>query len=109
MHTRSLPTSAHATLLALLFAALACTQARPAEAALFGKSAEKTAEEAERTGMVAVTLWVDASWGFRKQGAANDLSAAHRAFTTRGYRVASVEPYIENGDLQGFFVTYQKP
>ena len=24
-------------------------------------------------------------------------------------KVVSVEPYIENGDLQGFFVTYQKP
>ena len=57
----------------------------------------------------AVTLWVDATWGFRHQGAANDLTHAHQAFAAQGYKVVSVEPYIENGDLQGFFVTYQKP
>ncbi|MGI8561862.1 MAG: hypothetical protein ACR2J7_10630 [Luteimonas sp.] len=88
---------------------LACAAFTPAQAAIFGKSPERSAEDAERQGMLAVTVWVEATWGFRKQGAANDLSAAHHAFTTRGYRVASVEPYIENGDLQGFFVTYQKP
>ena len=55
-----------------------------------------------------VTIWVDASWGFRNQGAANSLSRAHQAFAGQGYKVLSVEPYIENGDLQGFFVTYQK-
>jgi hypothetical protein len=100
--TRRLP-----LLLALLLAALA--GASMTQAAVFSKSPERAAEDAERQGMLAVTIWVEATWGFRKQGAANDLSAAHRAFTARGYRVASVEPYIENGDLQGFFVTYQKP
>ena len=40
---------------------------------------------------------------------ANDLTRAHKAFAARGYKVVSVAPYIENGDLQGFFVTYQKP
>jgi hypothetical protein len=52
---------------------------------------------------------VDATWGFRHQGAANDLTRAHKAFAAQGYKVVSVAPYIENGDLQGFFVTYQKP
>ena len=56
-----------------------------------------------------MTIWVDATWGFRNQGAANDLTRAHAAFAARGYKVVSVQPYIENGDLQGFFVTYQKP
>lgn len=93
----------------LLVAMTTCLTPAPVHAALFQKSPEKTAEDAHRAGMVAVTVWVDASWGFRKQGAANDLSAAHQAFTARGYRVASVEPYVENGDLEGFFVTYQKP
>ncbi|WP_242106900.1 hypothetical protein [Luteimonas aquatica] len=90
-------------LLALLLAAA------PAQAALFDKSPDKAAAEAARDGLLAATIWVDASWGFRNQGAANSLSKAHQAFATRGYRVVSVEPYIENGDLQGFFVTYQKP
>lgn len=89
-------------------ALVACLAAPAAEARLFGKSPEKSAAEAVSQQLQAVTIWVDASWGFRNQGAANDLSAAHRAFYARGYRVVSVEPYIENGDLQGFFVTYEK-
>lgn len=81
----------------------------PAQAGLFDKDPEKVADDAVTQRLRAVTVWVDASWGFRNQGAANALSRAHQAFTTRGYDVLSVEPYIENGDLQGFFVTYQKP
>ncbi|PJK05169.1 hypothetical protein CO612_05340 [Lysobacteraceae bacterium NML71-0210] len=73
-----------------------------------GKSAERAASEAARQNAPAITIWVDASWGFRNQGAANNLSAAHRAFYAQGYRLVSVQPYIENGDLQGFFVSYEK-
>jgi len=91
-------------LLAVLLAA-----ALPVQAGLFDKKPEIAAEEAARANLAAVTVWIDASWGFRNQGAANSLSKAHQAFATRGYKVLSVEPYIENGDLQGFFVTYQKP
>lgn len=89
-------------------AVLICLAAFPADARLFGKSPEKSAAEAVERDLGAVTIWVDATWGFRNQGAANNLSAAHNAFHARGYRVVSVEPYIENGDLQGFFVTYEK-
>src|SRR5688572_30280153 len=88
---------------------LATVVALPAHAALFEKKPEDVAAEAQKSGLLATTIWVDATWGFRNQGAANALSRAHQAFATRGYRVQSVEPYIENGDLQGFFVTYQKP
>ncbi len=93
-----------------LFAALVLSLclATPAQARLFGKSPEKAAAEAAQQNIPAVTIWVDATWGFRNQGAANSLSAAHRAFYAQGYRVVSVEPYIENGDLQGFFVTYER-
>ena len=87
----------------------ACWIALPADAALFGKKPEDTAAEAARTHLPAVTIWVDATWGFRHQGAANSLTRAHQAFAAQGYKVVSVAPYIENGDLQGFFVTYQKP
>ncbi len=92
----------------LLLAALLAATALPAHAGLFDKNPDKAAEEAASANMQAATIWVDASWGFRNQGAANSLSRAHQAFATRGYKVLSVEPYIENGDLQGFFVTYQK-
>ena len=96
-------------LLAILLGAMSITAGSPAQAALFGKKPAASAEEAARANLSAVTIWVDASWGFRNQGAANSLSQAHQAFAARGYKVVSVEPYIENGDLQGFFVTYQKP
>ena len=91
----------------LLAALLAC--ALPARAGLFDKKPEDSAAEAARANLPAATIWVDASWGFRNQGAANNLTRAHSAFAAQGYKVVSVEPYIENGDLQGFFVTYQKP
>ncbi len=81
----------------------------PAHAGLFGKKPDDVAAEAVRNNLLAVTIWVDATWGFRNQGAANALSKAHQAFAMHGYKVQSVAPYIENGDLQGFFVTYQKP
>ena len=93
----------------LLSVLLASACLLPVHAGLFSKSPEKSAEEAARANMAAVTIWVDATWGFRHQGAANALSDAHQAFAARGYKVVSVQPYIENGDLQGFFVTYQKP
>ena len=96
-------------LLRPLLLALALAAALPAHAALFGKDIDEQAADAERQGLPAVTIWVDATWGFRNQGAANELTAAHRAFAAHGYRVEDVEPYIENGDLEGFFVTYQKP
>jgi hypothetical protein len=96
-------------LLAALLAGATMATALPAQAGLFDKSPEKSAEEAARTNLAAATIWVDASWGFRNQGAANALSRAHQAFASRGYKVVDVAPYNENGDLQGFFVTYQKP
>ena len=94
----------------LLFALLLVATAglAPAQAGLFEKKPADAAREAAQAGMTAATVWVDASWGFRNQGAANDLTRAHNAFAAFGYKVASVEPYIENGDLQGFFVTYRK-
>lgn len=91
--------------LALAFASLAA----PAQAALFEKKPDLSAQEAAAANLPAVTIWIDASWGFRNQGAANNLTKSHSAFAARGYKVLSVQPYIENGDLQGFFVTYQKP
>jgi hypothetical protein len=73
------------------------------------KKPEDAAAGAERAGMQDVSIWVDVSWGFRNQGAANNLNRSHQVFAARGYRVLSVQPYVENGDLQGFFVTYRKP
>ena len=69
---------------------------------------EATAAQAQASQQPAVTVWISSTWGFRKQGTAKDLNEAHRIFGAHGYEVVSVESYIENGDLQGFFVTYRQ-
>ena len=46
----------------------------PAQAALFGKAPEKSAAEAAAANLSAVTIWIDASWGFRNQGAAQHFA-----------------------------------
>ena len=89
--------------------ALALLLALPAHAGVLEKSPQRAADQAASDGVPAVTVWIGATWGFRNQGAANDLTEAHKAFARHGYKVVDVAPYIEDGDLKGFFVTYQKP
>lgn len=76
----------------------------PCSAANFADDATR----AEKEGLTAVTIFVDADFGGRKDHAAKQLTRAHGDFATRGYVVIDVESYTENGDLQGFFVTYRK-
>jgi hypothetical protein len=85
--------------------ALALLAASPA---CLGANLEKIATEAQATGQPAITVWVASTWGFRTEGSATKLNEAHRVFAQHGYEVVSVEPYIENGDLEGFFVTYRR-
>ncbi len=80
-----------------------------ANAGILEKKPEVAAETAAKEQLPAVTIWISASWGFRNQGAANNLTKSHTAFALHGYKLLGVQPYIENGDLQGFFVTCQKP
>ena len=53
-----------------------------------------------------VTVYVDATWGNRTNGMAKALNEAHDAFAAHGYVLVDVSAYVENGDLQGFFVSY---
>ena len=69
---------------------------------------EAVASKAQASHQPAVTVWIDATWGFRKSAAAKDLNEAHRVFGAHGFEVVSVESYVENGDLEGFFVTYRQ-
>jgi hypothetical protein len=55
-----------------------------------------------------VTVFVDATLGFRKKHMANQLSKSHAEYAARGYRYVDMAPYNENGDLVGFFVTYTR-
>jgi hypothetical protein len=79
-----------------------------ASPAALAANLESIATQAQASKQPAVTVWISSTWGFRKQGAAKELNEAHRVFGARGYVVVSVESYVENGDLQGFFVTYRQ-
>ena len=56
----------------------------------------------------AVTVFVDATLGFRKNHMAKKLTQSHAEYAARGYHVVDLEAYNENGDLVGFFVTYAR-
>ncbi|MGO4220641.1 hypothetical protein AB4Y64_02065 [Lysobacter sp. TAF61] len=91
----------------VIAAALAACLLAPALALAAGQSHyDKKAAEAVQAGQQTVSLYVDVDLGARKSGSASELNQAHRAFNANGYQVASVVGYTENGDLQGFFVTY---
>jgi hypothetical protein len=68
----------------------------------------KQAERAVADRLNAVTVFVDADWGGREDGAARELTKAHAAFSPHGFEVIDIEAYTENGDLEGFFVTYRR-
>lgn len=92
-----------------LVAALAAALLFPAIALAASQSYyDKKAAEAAHSGQRTVSLYVDVDLGARKSGSANELNQSHRAFNASGFEVVSVVGYTENGDLQGFFVTYVK-
>ena len=60
----------------------------PANAALFGKKPEVAADEAVQGKLATITIWVDASWGFRNQGVLG--TGGHRR---REGQVAAIAPH----------------
>ena len=56
------------------------------------------------TGAPAVTVFLDR--GPEKVKAAELLTQLHAAMASRGYTFADLEPYEENADLEGWWVTY---
>jgi len=65
-----------------------------------------TAHAASRAADSSVTVFVDATFGFRKDSFARKLTKSHDEYAARGYQVTDVALYSENGDMQGAFVTY---
>lgn len=57
----------------------------------------------------ASTVFVPDKTGSRQKGSASRLSEQHRLAQDQGWDFADLEVYIEDGDLQGFFVTYTRP
>jgi len=63
---------------------------------------------AEAASADTVTVFVDATLGFRKNHMARKLTETHAEYAARGYHVVDLSAYNENGDLVGFFVTYAR-
>ncbi len=56
----------------------------------------------------AMTIFQDVSVFGRKSGAAKNMSKKHREYAKDGWRFEDMEVYVENGDLEGFFLTYSR-
>jgi hypothetical protein len=54
----------------------------------------------------AVTVFHDVSKIGRKDRAAANMTRRHEEMAAQGWRFADAEPYIENSDLEGLFITY---
>ena len=59
-------------------------------------------------GYQAKTVYVDARWGSRTNGSAKALTQSHKKYAAMGFKVVDIELYLENSDLRGFFVTYER-
>ena len=54
------------------------------------------------------TIFRDASRFSRKGNAADNMTKKHDEYTKGGWRFVDMETYIENSDLEGFFLTYSR-
>ena len=56
----------------------------------------------------ALTIFVSDKKVSRKKGSAKRISETHEASESQGWDFKDLEIYIEDGDLQGFFITYTR-
>ena len=54
------------------------------------------------------TIFRDASRFSRKKNAAENMTKKHDEYTQNGWKFMDMETYIENSDLEGFFLTYSR-
>lgn len=54
----------------------------------------------------ALTVFQDVSAMNRRKGAGENLTELHAKHEAKGWTFSDLEIYIEDGDLEGFFVTY---
>ena len=77
--------------------------------------ARKSDEEAKELawkgcpGSDALTVFHDVSGAGRKNRAAKAMTERHHEMARQGYSFAGLAVYTENGDLEGFFLTYTRP
>ena len=67
---------------------------------------DKKSQIEQATPGAGVTIYMDISAMGRKRRAAEKMTDLHKQHFAKGWTVVDVDPYIENGDLQGFFITY---
>jgi len=56
----------------------------------------------------ASTVFIPDKAGNRQKGSAGKLTESHRNAENQGWNFDEMSVYIEDGDLQGFFVTYTR-
>jgi hypothetical protein len=57
----------------------------------------------------ATTVFVADATLRRHDGSASRITQAHREAEAKGWQFEDLAVYTENGDLQGFFITYTRP
>jgi len=57
----------------------------------------------------AVTIFQDVSAMGRKDRAARNISKRHAEMASDGWQFVDMEVYVENGDLEGFYLSYTRP
>jgi hypothetical protein len=62
----------------------------------------------QKTDANSVTVFVDARIGGKKRSSIKKINKSHKKFEAKGYQVVDIAIYTENGDLEGFFISYVK-
>ena len=76
---------------------------------ILGQSGSLSAQAAPATTcQESKTIFRDASRFSRKNNAAQNMSKKHDEYTKNGWTFVDMETYIENSDLEGFFLTYSR-
>jgi hypothetical protein len=75
-------------------------------ATLVGSAAIMRVRAADSTPPAAVTIFVKK--GMSGSSVADAVNKAHAEWYAKGYTFAAMDSYIEDGDLEGMWVTYVK-
>ena len=75
--------------------------AQDMEVAMLDSDAAMNCEEA-------MTVFHDVSGFGRRNRAANRMTEKHAEMALSGWRFADMQIYTENGDLEGFYITYTR-
>ncbi len=63
---------------------------------------------ASAAGRMGKTVFLGVSILGKQDRAARRMTKLHQEYAEEGWTVVNVAPYTENGDLEGFFITYIK-